>query len=174
MLIHLSKFEFHSKGKQIIAVQDIENKTPLHPREIIFALTLAMLAQIPVPSSNHSKYLCFRIYSFSLANVSYFSFFFNSSILHSFVPDKPLLSAKNCQIVDIDVLRSGLLLAFYAKLLRRLLFFPTACASPAPSMVVAPSFPTSAMTGLVLLIVQCDITIPPKNTENGNQIRQLP
>ena len=96
MLIHLSKFEFHSKGKQIIAVQDIENKTPLHPREIIFALTLAMLAQIPVPSSNHSKYLCFRIYSFSLATVSYFSFFSNSSILHSFVPNKPLLSAKNC------------------------------------------------------------------------------
>ena len=26
MLIHLSKFEFHSKGKQIIAAQNIENK----------------------------------------------------------------------------------------------------------------------------------------------------
>ena len=41
MLIHLSKFEFHSKGKQIIAAQNIENKnsTSTQGKESLVSLT---------------------------------------------------------------------------------------------------------------------------------------
>ena len=41
MLIHLNKFELHSKGKQIIAAQNIENKnsTPTQGKESLLSLS---------------------------------------------------------------------------------------------------------------------------------------
>lgn len=49
MPIHLSKFEFVSKGKQMVVVQNKENKksTPIM-RKNLFSHSLAMLAQIPI------------------------------------------------------------------------------------------------------------------------------
>ena len=42
MLIHLSKFEFHSKGKQIVVVQNIENKNPTPTQEKYSLLSLLL------------------------------------------------------------------------------------------------------------------------------------
>ena len=42
MLIHLSKFEFRSKGRQIIVVQNIENKNPTPTQEKYSLLSLLL------------------------------------------------------------------------------------------------------------------------------------